>query len=200
MVEVLGTSCPFRVDERGERAEAAKKKFSEHDCVSPSAMTEYMLIDFIRRRSTYRYPVVYSILILPLSIVRWIGFGQERGNGVYHIGAGATFAVISIYGLSGLMNVILLLLTRPNSLLFGKGDFDVHDVGRPPPTSPSLGSLPNDGSDWHINGLHPGRDEMSERVRGSEGGLGLELGRLPSRSDDGWDLPRSLEGAKVNVG
>lgn len=110
---------------------------------------------------------------------------------MYHIGVGATFTVVSIYGLSGLMNVILLLLTRPDSLLFGKVDYDAPDVGRPPPMSPSLGSLPNDSSDRHINGLHPGRDEMRETGRGSERGPGLELGRLPSRSDDGWSLPHS---------
>ncbi|PBK73567.1 hypothetical protein ARMSODRAFT_952659 [Armillaria solidipes] len=71
-----------------------------------------------RRRNSLNmiaYPVVYSILVLPLSVVRWITF-----NGKNQLGSEANLIVISIYGLSGMMNVILLLVTRPNSVLFGK--------------------------------------------------------------------------------
>ncbi|KAI4521532.1 hypothetical protein GGG16DRAFT_86885 [Schizophyllum commune] len=61
------------------------------------------------------YPLVYSVLVLPLSVVRWIGFldtGPEP--------PALTMTVISIYGLSGFANVLLLRLTRPNSVLFGR--------------------------------------------------------------------------------
>jgi len=67
-----------------------------------------------------RYPFVYCISILPLSIVRWIGFIEERGSGVNHVSPAAIFAVAAIYGLSGACNVVLLLTTRPDSVLFGK--------------------------------------------------------------------------------
>jgi hypothetical protein len=72
-----------------------------------------------RRRSLslIAYPLVYSVIVLPLSIVRWIGFSQES-RGVNHISSAATISVISIYGLSGMFNVLLFLLTRPDRLLF----------------------------------------------------------------------------------
>src|SRR5687767_5791038 len=65
------------------------------------------------------YPVVYSILILPLTIVRFIGFGQEAKYGAARISSGATLTVAAVYGLSGACNVVLIRLTRSKSTLFG---------------------------------------------------------------------------------
>ncbi|VDB95137.1 unnamed protein product [Peniophora sp. CBMAI 1063] len=72
-----------------------------------------------RRRAVaiLAYPVVYSVLVCPVSIIRWIGFGLEtRGQSIPSVG---TFISISIFALSGLSNVLLLITTRPNLLLFG---------------------------------------------------------------------------------
>ena len=72
-----------------------------------------------RRRAVaiLAYPVIYSLLVCPVSIIRWIGFGLEaRGQS---IPSAATFVSISIFALSGLSNVLLLVTTRPNLLLFG---------------------------------------------------------------------------------
>ena len=72
-----------------------------------------------------RYPVVYAVLILPLSVARWIGFVQEtRGDRKNHVPPTALLSVQVIYCLSGLANVILFFLTRPNLLLFGKDEPD----------------------------------------------------------------------------
>lgn len=110
-----------------------------------------------------RYPVVYSILILPLSVVRWIGFAQESGGNANHVGATATMTVISIYGLSGACNVILLLTTRPNSILFGKGiDY------APRRGTPGLATY------------------KSSSINVAVGEQTHDLGRLPSRSSAGW--------------
>lgn len=110
-----------------------------------------------------RYPVIYSILILPLSIVRWIGFAQESGGKESHISAAATMAVISIYGLSGACNVILLLITRPNSILFGNGvDY------APRRGTPGLAIY------------------KSSSINVAVGEQTHDLGRLPSRSSAGW--------------
>jgi hypothetical protein len=74
------------------------------------------------------YPLVYAFLVLPLSIVHWIGFVQENhGDKQNHVPAGATIAVQAIYCLSGICNVLLFLLTRPNLLLFRK---DVPEADR----------------------------------------------------------------------
>jgi len=62
------------------------------------------------------YPLVYSVIVLPLSVVRWItGFGSST----HRLPSEATFIVIFIYSLSGAFNTILYLLTRSELLLFG---------------------------------------------------------------------------------
>jgi len=115
----------------------------------------------IRRRSMVMlaYPVVYCISILPLSVVRWIGFIQERGHRPNHVSSTATFAADTIYSLSGVFNVVLLLTTRPDSVLFCK--------------SKSAGRAPSfrDSQEQSAHNLtENGEVEM------------LGLGRLPSRS------------------
>lgn len=59
------------------------------------------------------YPIAYSIVILPVSVVRWISFSGG------HPPDAATFASIFLHGMFGAVNVVLLLTTRPNLLLFG---------------------------------------------------------------------------------
>jgi hypothetical protein len=58
------------------------------------------------------YPSVYCLVILPLSVVRWIGFKQEDTLGESHIPPVATFVVIIIFTLSGLLNAVMYPLTR----------------------------------------------------------------------------------------
>jgi hypothetical protein len=53
-----------------------------------------------------RYPIVYCILILPLSIVRWMDFGGASTK------AAATLAVVAVFGLSGVLNAMLYAFTR----------------------------------------------------------------------------------------
>ncbi|KAI0058572.1 hypothetical protein BV25DRAFT_1786561, partial [Artomyces pyxidatus] len=60
------------------------------------------------------YPAVYSLLVLPLSVVRWITFRTQLS-----VPSAATFCVVFLFSLSGACNVLLLLLTRPQLLLFG---------------------------------------------------------------------------------
>ncbi|KAJ8520458.1 hypothetical protein ONZ45_g2702 [Pleurotus djamor] len=112
------------------------------------------------------YPLVYSILVLPLSIVRWNAFSQESRDAGAETPSAATLSVISIYGFSGAFNVLLLFVTRPASRLFGRTQHeglhtpkgsdgtlrDSEDLGRPhhSPTLPMnsltgrpLGRLPS---------------------------------------------------------
>lgn len=108
------------------------------------------------------YPVVYSILVLPLSVVRWITF-----NGKNQLGSEATLIVISIYGLSGMMNVILLLLTRPNSVLFGK----TGRAGRGRVSSPR---------GWSDPQVHAKQDGMEDSIQSEPDDESVQMGRLPS--------------------
>jgi len=65
------------------------------------------------------YPICYTILVVPLSIVRWRIFRSPA-----HLKLQPPFAVtavvVTIFGLSGVINVVLITLTRRNLLLFGQ--------------------------------------------------------------------------------
>jgi hypothetical protein len=78
------------------------------------------------------YPVVYSTLVLPLSIVRWLSFRQEMHGGTDRVPPPLTFTVITIFHLSGIFNVILLLYTRPNVFLLKRDALVATDIGHLP--------------------------------------------------------------------
>ncbi|KAI9463564.1 hypothetical protein BJY52DRAFT_921148 [Lactarius psammicola] len=58
------------------------------------------------------YPLAYSLMVLPLSVARWSLFDHKKVST-----AGTIFAV-SMYNLSGAINVLLFLIVRPQLLLF----------------------------------------------------------------------------------
>ena len=61
------------------------------------------------------------MLTVPLSIARWTSFKQEfTGDKQNHVNPAFAMSGITIFGLSGAVNVLLFLLTRPNVLLFGR--------------------------------------------------------------------------------
>lgn len=60
------------------------------------------------------------MIILPLSVVRWIGFQQVAASGKIHVPPLPTFIVAIIYGLSGVWDAILYLLTR-RLIILGEG-------------------------------------------------------------------------------
>ncbi|CAE7087974.1 unnamed protein product [Rhizoctonia solani] len=82
------------------------------------------------------YPAAYTLLVLPLSIVRWSTFTVPdlsvikvvNNNVVFYAPmATATLIFHATFRLSGIINVILVWTTRPNVLLFGehhKGEDD----------------------------------------------------------------------------
>ncbi|KAG8960483.1 hypothetical protein FRC03_006490 [Tulasnella sp. 419] len=64
-------------------------------------------------RQMLAYPIVYIILILPMSVVRWIEPTRSDGNPIPS--EWTAFAGI-IFSSSGLVNVLLYMLTRPSLL------------------------------------------------------------------------------------
>ncbi|KLO14640.1 hypothetical protein SCHPADRAFT_939323 [Schizopora paradoxa] len=78
----------------------------------------------LRRRPTalslklLAYPVAYSIIVLPLSIVRWLAFTSKPGCGRSSVPSAATFITVFLHGCFGFVNVVLLLTTRQTLLLF----------------------------------------------------------------------------------
>ena len=59
-----------------------------------------------------RYPLAYAIIILPVSITRWLSFGSKD------VPSAATFFSASLHELSGAINVLLFLVVRSELLLF----------------------------------------------------------------------------------
>ena len=69
----------------------------------------------------FRYPVVYVLCTLPLSIVRWTVLVQEaRHGGGNHMPSATTLTLEAICGLLGFFNLVLLFITKPKSGLFGQ--------------------------------------------------------------------------------
>jgi hypothetical protein len=89
--------------------------------------------------TTYRYPVAYSICVIPLSIVRWLSFAHDGLHldylallpcSYFHdtdVPSVAFFAVSFLFGLSGAFNVALFFATRADVLLFTRADDAILD-------------------------------------------------------------------------
>lgn len=88
------------------------------------------------------------ILVLPLSVVRWIGFSKGNSGAQVVIPSVATLVVINIYSLSGALNALLLLWTRSSLIFYRK---------------PSIEAIPisvwDNGIQSHV--LQPGDQDAS---------------------------------------
>ncbi|KAH9048658.1 hypothetical protein EDB83DRAFT_2632661 [Lactarius deliciosus] len=58
------------------------------------------------------YPLAYTIMVIPLSISRWLHFSHKG------VPSAATFFGLMMFNLSGALNVLLFLIVRPRLLLF----------------------------------------------------------------------------------
>jgi hypothetical protein len=82
------------------------------------------------------YPLVYSVIILPLTVIRWMTFSENEANPT--MPSAASFFATTLYALIGAFNVLLLLVTRPYLLLLRSRR---EDVGRPPSANTSMASV-----------------------------------------------------------
>ncbi|KAH9083443.1 hypothetical protein EDB83DRAFT_2309432 [Lactarius deliciosus] len=70
---------------------------------------------YTQRRSALgmlSYPLAYSFVVLPVSIARWLVFSNKK------VPSAAAFFAVSMFNLSGAINVLLFLIVRPGLLLF----------------------------------------------------------------------------------
>jgi hypothetical protein len=74
---------------------------------------------------------VYSVLIIQLSVVRFIEFTNKPS--FVTVSSAATLSAITIFGLFGLFNVLLFVITRPDLLLFDKRKLGLNEVHLPQP-------------------------------------------------------------------
>ena len=59
-----------------------------------------------------RYPLAYSLVVLPISIARWSLISHKK------VTSAAILFGDTVYNLSGAINVLLFLIVRPKLLLF----------------------------------------------------------------------------------
>ncbi|KAF8593872.1 hypothetical protein BDV93DRAFT_460094, partial [Ceratobasidium sp. AG-I] len=92
----------------------------------------------IARRESWRQlgnPICYTFLVLPLSVVRWVGFAGKARPPLLDPSqsslATAALVFYAIFRLSGLVNVVLILKTRVGLLLINSdGVLPVNDLRR----------------------------------------------------------------------
>ncbi|KAF8601556.1 hypothetical protein BDV93DRAFT_524730 [Ceratobasidium sp. AG-I] len=137
------------------------------------------------------YPIAYTILVLPLSVVRWMSFVNPALREIQQAHpsmAAATLIFHATFRLSGVVNVGLVLLTRPNVLLFGersRGDDD-DDVA---------GGVDDTDKVEQNNGEHPLRQRSgtgqgtNAQMRSGTTGFGGPTVRL-NLDDDGMRRER----------
>jgi hypothetical protein len=125
--------------------------------------------------AVHSYPLVYSVIVLPLSVVRWItGFGTNP----HQMSSAATIIVISIYSLSGALNAMLFLLTRSDLLLLGNASSaQSKGLGLAPGITLTVGTdRPSGVTDT---------DSTRSRTKSRQPPTGL----APDVEDEGWQLP-----------
>ena len=72
-----------------------------------------------------RYPLAYSIVVIPLSVSRWLLFSHKS------VPSAATFFGIIMFNLSGAINVLLFLIVRPHLLLFTPPEEPIEELDDP---------------------------------------------------------------------
>jgi hypothetical protein len=82
------------------------------------------------------YPLAYSVMVIPLSISRWLQFNHKS------VPSAVVFLSEIMFNLSGAVNVLLFLIVRPHLLLFTPPeelvDWEPEVELANPRTSPSL--------------------------------------------------------------
>ncbi|KDQ17069.1 hypothetical protein BOTBODRAFT_224408 [Botryobasidium botryosum FD-172 SS1] len=89
---------------------------SRHGMIRPPPV-----IDDIAKKMLW-YPLAYAIMVLPFEINRWAYLQKiHPGTAPKDVPFASTGVVLFIFQLAGVVNVLLLTLTRPNLLLLGRG-------------------------------------------------------------------------------
>ncbi|KDR71985.1 hypothetical protein GALMADRAFT_102127 [Galerina marginata CBS 339.88] len=109
------------------------------------------------------YPLTYCLSKLPQSVIRGISFRWDGNGALTSSLSSLLLGFGTLFSLSGVFNVVLLLTTRPESVLFGK---QAH--------------FPSSHAPFHQASMH--HSEMGSFSQESGDRDDSELGALPSRS------------------
>jgi hypothetical protein len=111
----------------------------------------------------FSYPLAYSLVVLPLSVARWLQFQHKS------VPSAATFFGSSMFGLSGTINVCLFLLVRPQLLLFTPPEEPVEPERQLARPGMNLAMLPVVTYDHSLQQIGIGLEDDFEKNRASEG-------------------------------
>ena len=98
-------------------------------------MSPLRVVNSAHRYRSSRYPLAYSIVVLPISAARFSEFGHP-----HRVPSAATFFANSTFYLSGAINVLLFLIIRPELLLFPRPEelAEPEIILAPQRTSPAI--------------------------------------------------------------
>ncbi|KAH9061349.1 hypothetical protein EDB87DRAFT_1560305 [Lactarius vividus] len=122
------------------------------------------------------YPLAYFVVVLPISIVRWIEFRNKKIPP-----SAATFFTVSMFNLSGAINVLLFLIVRRELLLFSS----------PEEHSGHEGELNDDVAKDSLSlqstrmGLADGAEDMAWNLIADGNNVALSLAQGRTAFDDG---------------
>ena len=119
---------------------AKKLPWPQTACVRSQLVRTILML--IYKFEPVRYPLAYSILVLPLSIVRWRLFDQAKRGKETPPPAAATLSMNAIFVLSGAVNVLLLLTTRSDVLGFSRQQEPPREQPVLPQNVPHIALLP----------------------------------------------------------
>jgi hypothetical protein len=145
-----------------------------------------------RRRSIgmIAYPLLYCVLIIPISCIRWrSGFGFKD---LHYIPSAATFAFEFIYSLSGALNVLLFLFTRSELLSIGNTSGKKHRLG----VAPGISLAASMTRHSYSSDTDKGTPRSGPRPK-SRGDEPMPLGMLPDAEDGSQQLPDVEYGSKA---
>ena len=110
-------------------------------------------------------------MVLPMVVCRFI---TKFGSDDHRVASPATFTFEALFSLSGTVNALLFILTRPELLGLGNNSGMRHRLGIAPEVTPS---------EPHVN------DMDSMRTRSTRQNVAGNVGLLPVSDEGGWALP-----------
>lgn len=125
--------------------------------------------------------------MLPISIIRWIEFVQEQNGGHDKVPSGWTFTAAFLHDMFGAVNVLLLLTTRPNLLLFE----DPEGAGAIAPRLRNRTEVERDGA-----GILGKEDRLARRIRRKD----HKVGRAPTAPESPERQTNGLSAGRLDGG
>ncbi|KAI9442155.1 hypothetical protein H4582DRAFT_1847844 [Lactarius indigo] len=122
------------------------------------------------------YPLGYSLVVLPLSVVRWSLSSHKD------VPSAAAFFAVSMFNLSGAINVLLFLIVRPQLLLFSPPEeFSEEEYGHPTTDSTISPDAPNYSHSLQPTGMRLADDAEGGAWNPNVDGNNVALSRIDSR-------------------